>query len=57
MAASGLRLGLSLADLKGMGNTVLANLITEWNRPPGDGGAGGPRVREATQADINSILM
>lgn len=57
MAASGLRLGLSLADLKAMGNTVLSNLITEWNRTPDDGDAGRPRVRDATQADIKSILM
>lgn len=57
MAASGLRMGLSLSDLRRMRNTVLANLIAEHNRaiapPEADVG---PRVRQATQEDIRRIL-
>lgn len=62
MVVSGLRLGLSMGDLRHMRNTVLFNLISEWNRasaPPSEasGDDGGRRVRDATQDDIKRMLM
>ena len=62
MVVSGLRLGLTMGDLRHMRNTVLFNLINEWNRssePPTQGGgeSGRGTVRDATQEDIKRMLM
>ena len=52
---SGLRMGLTSADLNSMPFGRLALMREAWGLM--NGGKGRPGVREATQADIASMLM
>ena len=58
MYVSGLKLGLTTADLRTMPYPRLVNMITAWNEAnaPSDGGQPKSDVVNATQAHIDSIL-
>ncbi len=52
---SGLRMGLTCADLNSMPFGRLAHMLDAWGRM--NGGDGGAGSRRGSQADIDSMLM